>query len=206
LYVWHLSQQELKITLTSKSENMFIEPYLGTVTIFAGNFAPQSWMLCNGQLLSIAEYDALFALLGTTYGGDGQSTFALPDLRSRVAVHPGQGQGLSPISLGQVSGNESATLLPQNLGIHTHPLLTITGKPGCSTTAGNKNMTTSNVPAITTNINSYTSGAGTANMGPTTCNTATPVALGSNMPIDTRSPVMAMNYIIAVEGIFPSRN
>jgi microcystin-dependent protein len=185
---------------------MFVEPYLATVTIFAGNFAPQSWMFCNGQLLPIAQYDALYALIGTTYGGDGQTTFALPDLRSRVAVHPGQGQGLSAIQLGQVGGSENRTLLSSNIGLHTHTLLTLTGKFGCSTTAGNKNDPTNNVPAVTTNINSYNSAGGAATMGPTTCTTSTPVTIGGNQPISTVSPVMAMNYIIAVEGIFPSRN
>lgn len=185
---------------------MFVEPYLGTVTIFAGNFAPQSWMLCQGQLLAIAQYDALYALLGTTYGGDGQTTFALPDLQSKVAVHPGKGQGLSTISLGQVGGTESVTMLPGNIGVHTHPLLTLTGKLSCSTSGGNKSVPTTNVPATTTNINTYNSSGGAATMASTTCSTVTPPAGGGNQPFGIVSPVLAMNYVICVEGIFPSRS
>ena len=185
---------------------MFTEGYLGTVTIFGGNFAPLSWMFCQGQLLSIAENSALYSLIGNIYGGDGQTTFALPDLRGRVAVHPGQGQRLSVIGLGQVGGNSSATILSANLGVHTHPLLTLTAKPGCSTTPGNKNIPTGNVPATTTNINTYNSTGGAAAMAATTCNVPTPVAIGGSNPINTISPVLVMNYIICVEGIYPSRN
>jgi microcystin-dependent protein len=185
---------------------MFIEPYLGNVTIFAGNFAPRSWMLCQGQLLPIAQYDALYALIGTTYGGDGQTSFALPDLRSRTAVHAGAGPGLSPIQLGQVGGTESVTLTAVNIGSHTHPLLTLTGTLGCSTANGNKNDPTGNVPAVTPNISTYNTAGGSATMIATNCTTTIPMATGSNQPIDTVSPVMAMNYVIAVEGIFPSRS
>src|SRR6218665_1589173 len=112
---------------------MFIEPYLGNVSIFSGNFAPRAWMFCQGQLLAIAQYDALFALLGTTYGGDGQTTFALPDLRSRVAVHAGQGQGLSNYVLGEVGGTESTTLLSINLPVHTHSVVSLTLQQPAST-------------------------------------------------------------------------
>jgi microcystin-dependent protein len=119
-----------------KTEIMFVEPYLSNVTIFGGNFAPRGWMFCQGQLLAIAAYDALFALIGTTYGGDGQSTFALPDLRSRVAVHPGQGSGLSMYTLGQMGGVENVTLLSSNMPAHTHTVLTIAGNPGANNSAG----------------------------------------------------------------------
>ncbi len=95
---------------------MFTEPYLANVTIFAGNFAPRGWAFCRGQLLSIAENSALFALIGTTYGGDGQVTFALPNLQSRVAIHAGQGPGLSTYIIGQMSGTESVTPTSNQLG------------------------------------------------------------------------------------------
>ena len=90
---------------------MFVDPYLATVTIFAGNFAPRGWQFCNGQLLAISQNDALFALIGTTYGGDGQTTFALPDLRSRFAIHAGQGAGLQNYQVGQMGGQENVTML-----------------------------------------------------------------------------------------------
>src|ERR1044072_1975604 len=105
---------------------MFVEPYLGNVTVFAGNFAPRAWMFCQGQLLAIAENDALFALIGTTYGGDGQVTFGLPDFRSRVAIHQGQGPGLSNYILGQASGTESVTLTTAQCPGHNHQFISIT--------------------------------------------------------------------------------
>lgn len=183
---------------------MFIDAYLGTVTIFAGNFAPQAWMFCQGQLLSIAEYDTLYSLIGNTYGGDGISTFALPDLCGRVAVHPGQSGGLSRISLGEKGGVETTSVRDVNLGPHVHPLLTLTGKLSCSTTAGDKNLPTADVPATTSNINTYNSSGGAASMGSTTCRTNTIAAGGSGTAFGIVSPVLAMNYIICVEGIFPS--
>src|ERR1044072_7497714 len=128
---------------------MFVDPYLATVTIFAGNFAPRGWMFCQGQLLAISQYDALFALIGTTYGGDGQTTFALPDTRSRIANHMGQGPGLSQYTLGQMSGGESVTLLSINMAAHNHTLVSLTGTPKASTdtTSGVTVPTTSTVPA-----------------------------------------------------------
>ncbi|MGC4087610.1 MAG: tail fiber protein [Polyangiaceae bacterium] len=119
-----------------------MEPFIGMIIVFAGNFAPRGWALCNGQLLPIAQNTALFSILGTTYGGDGRTTFALPDLRGRVPVHPGQGPGLSNYSLGQVSGTETVTLTTQNLPAHTH-----TFAPSCATTIPNAESPANNVPA-----------------------------------------------------------
>src|SRR5215213_5449370 len=96
------------------------EPFVGEIRIVGFNFAPRGWAMCNGQILPIAQNTALFSLLGTTYGGNGQTTFALPDLRSRVPIHFGQGPGLSNYDLGQVSGTESDTLIVNNLPAHTH--------------------------------------------------------------------------------------
>ena len=96
-------------------------PFIGQITLFAGNFAPRGWAFCNGQLLSIAQNTALFSILGTTYGGNGQTTFALPDLRGRVPVHAGQGPGLSNYDLGQQGGAESVTLTTAQMPAHTHP-------------------------------------------------------------------------------------
>jgi microcystin-dependent protein len=189
-----------------KTEIMFVEPYLSNVTIFGGNFAPRGWMFCQGQLLAIAAYDALFALIGTTYGGDGQSTFALPDLRSRVAVHPGQGSGLSMYTLGQMGGVENVTLLSSNMPAHTHTVLTIAGNPGANNSAGTTDNPTNMVPASAAPAsNNYNGSDSGITLGISASTAVTPIA-GSSQPFSVISPYLAMNYIIAVEGIFPSRN
>jgi microcystin-dependent protein len=183
---------------------MFVDPTLGNVTIFAGNFAPRSWMLCQGQLLAISGNEALFALIGTTYGGDGITIFALPDLRSRVAIHSGQGPALSNHFVGEQGGNESITLTTNQLPVHTHAFASATGNPGASGVAGTTDTPVANVTARTAGINSYNSN-GAGKMVPTVNNITTATA-GGNQPFNMLSPVLAINYIIAVEGIFPSRN
>lgn len=183
---------------------MFIDPYLANVTIFAGNFAPRSWMFCWGQLLSIAEYDALFSLIGTTYGGDGQTTFALPDLRSRIAVHTGTGAGLDTIVLGQLAGTENVSLLSNNLPGHTHPVISTTGNMPVSSNAGTLSTPAGNVPALFAGGNLYNT-TGTGNMGATPVNANSGIA-GQSLPFSIGAPALALNYIIAVEGIYPSRN
>ena len=183
---------------------MFVDPYLATVTNFAGNFAPMNWMFCQGQLLSIAEYNALFALIGTTYGGDGQVTFGLPDLRSRVAVHQGQGPGLSNYYLGQMAGTENITLLSLNMPPHTHAMIGLTGmKQPASTATTGVDQPASAYPA--SGATTYAATADGTVMGSYTVNTIT-VPAGSNSPVSIVQPYLAMNFIIAVEGIFPSRN
>lgn len=182
---------------------MFIEPYLATVTIFAGNFAPRSWAFCDGSLQSIANNTPLFALLGTTYGGDGINTFALPDLRGRSAVGTGQGPGLPNYILGEMAGSESTTLIVSNLPAHNHVVMSITGSPGAFDNGGNQNTPGGNIPADITNR--YTAANPDGQMAPTISNGVSGVAGGST-PVSNLSPYLAMNYIIAVEGIFPSRN
>jgi microcystin-dependent protein len=183
---------------------MFIDPYLATVTVFAGNFAPLNWAFCNGGLMSIAQYTALFALIGTTYGGDGQTTFALPDLRGRYAIHQGQGPGLPAYFLGEMSGTENTTLLSINLPAHNHVLTSVTGTPGVSANDGTTNTPAGNVPAAGA-AGRYTTNTGDASLGVTTAMTST-VPAGGSQPVSNLSPYLAMNYIICVEGIFPSRN
>jgi microcystin-dependent protein len=184
---------------------MFIDPYLGNVTVFAGNFAPRAWMFCQGQLLAIAQYDALFALLGTTYGGDGQTTFALPDLRSRTANHAGQGTGLSSYMLGEMGGTENTTLLSINMPVHNHSILTLTAVQPASTAATSGVNTPANAfPASGAQLYENVSPTGEM-MGSYTSVGSTPIA-GSSQPVSLIQPYLAMNYIIAVEGIFPSRN
>lgn len=185
---------------------MFVEPYLATITNFAGNFAPRGWMFCQGQLLSIAEYNALFALIGTTYGGDGQVTFGLPDFRSRVAVHEGQGPGLSNYSIGEMSGTESVTLLSINLPMHNHSLvsLTNTAQPVSTATTGNSTMA-GGYPAAGASVPLFANSSDGSFMGSWSSLGSTPIA-GSNQPVSILQPYLSMNFIIAVEGIFPSRN
>ncbi|AXY75047.1 phage tail protein [Paraflavitalea soli] len=183
---------------------MFVDQYLANVTIFAGNFAPRGWAFCQGQLMSISEYTALFALIGTTYGGDGQVTFALPDLRSRVAVHAGQAPGLSTYIIGQAAGTENVTILTTQLASHTHTFVSATGKPTANSAVGTVADPTNAVPAALS-INAYNSASSGSVMGTATC-TATTAPTGQTNPTPIISPFLAMNYIIALEGIFPSRN
>lgn len=180
---------------------MFVDPYLATVTIFGGTFAPMSWMLCQGQLISIAENTALFSLLGTTYGGDGQTTFALPDLRGRMAIHPGT-NSFGTYDLGEMAGTESVTLLSINMPPHSHAVISTSGAPGSFSDAGGQDTPGAGAPAgIATRYSATKDSA----MAPTVTLTPTGTA-GGNLPVDMRSPYLAMNYIICTEGIYPSRN
>jgi microcystin-dependent protein len=167
-------------------------PFLGLIVQFGGNFAPRGWALCNGQILPIAQNTALFSILGTTYGGNGQTTFALPDMRSRVPIHPGQGQGLSSYDLGEQTGTESDTLIANNLPPHTHNV-------AASSTATSKNPS-GNLPAA----------FGTVAFGPTADVQMNAAMIsgptGGPQPFSIIQPVLAINFIIALEGIFPSRN
>ena len=182
---------------------MFVDPYIATVTNFAGNFAPMNWMFCQGQLLSIAEYTALFALIGTTYGGDGQVTFALPDLRSRVAIHQGQGPGLSNYFIGQMAGTENVTLLSPQMPSHNHSVITFTGAFNASiATTGLVGTPNNAIPAAGASV--YSNVPDGEALGTMHCNSITTI-VGGNAPLSIVQPYLAMNYIIAVEGIFPSR-
>lgn len=171
-------------------------PILGEIRLFAGTFAPRGYALCNGQLLSISQNTALFSLLGTTYGGNGTTNFALPDLRGRVPNHFGQGPGLSNYVQGQVGGTENVTLLANNLPAHTHTVNAVA-------TGGNQASPAGGVPAIEstgTSLN-YSSSAPNTTMSP-----ATIAPTGQNIPVSVIQPYLTINYIIALQGIFPSRN
>lgn len=182
---------------------MFVDPYIATITIFAGNFAPRNWMFCHGQLLSIAEYTALFSLIGTTYGGDGQVTFGLPDFRSRVGIHQGQGPGLSNYTIGEMAGTENVTLLSPNLPMHNHTLVSLPiQQPASTETASGISEPKGAYPASGATV--YASTSDGTHMGPYVSNSITAMA-GGNAPVPIVQPYLAMNYIIAVEGIFPSR-
>ncbi len=169
------------------------QPFLGEIKMVGFNFAPRGYALCNGQILPIAQNTALFSLLGTTYGGNGQTTFALPDLRSRVPVHQGQGPGLSGYTLGQASGTETVTLNVQQIPAHNHTV-------NASATAASKSPA-NNVPAVT--------GAGSSYGAPpdgTTMNPGMITGGGGNQPHTNLQPSLCINFVIALEGIFPSRN
>ena len=173
-----------------------MNPYLGQMIMFAGNFAPRGWSFCNGQLLPIPGNEALFSLLGTIYGGDGRTTFALPDMRGRVPVHMGSGLGLSPRNIGVKGGAETTRLITSNLPPHTHTL------QGSSNAADQKGAVGGFLPSNGRSEpdNLYASSIGTAAaMGDGLGNT------GADQNFNNEEPYLSINYIIALQGIYPSR-
>ena len=178
---------------------------LAEIRMFAGNFAPRSWMLCQGQLLSIAQWTAVFALVGTTYGGDGQTTFGVPDFRGRLAVGTGNGPGLPGMILGQVSGTASTTLTVNNLPAHNHAVGGSVSLQANNDTAGLSNDPTGKRFAATGNL--YTASAGDlVSMAPTPATGLTTAVTGGSQPFNNRSPYLGIQMIMCVEGIFPSRD
>jgi microcystin-dependent protein len=169
-------------------------PYLGNIMLFAGNFAPRGWVFCHGQLLSIANDSALFALLGTTYGGDGQNTFAVPDLRSRVPIHQGTGPGLSTYVMGQQAGTETVTLTSNQIPFHTHPV------------AVSSNTATTGTPSAGVTLGVAAAEIYIADTADGLMNAQSIGLTGGSQPHDNIQPYLALNYVIATEGIFPSRN
>jgi len=179
-----------------------MDAIIGAIWSFGFNFAPLGWMLCQGQLLSIAENQALYTLIGTTYGGDGQVTFALPDLRGRVIIGAGQGTGQPNYVVGQQAGNENITLTTANLPAHSHQVLS--AKVPVNTAGGTTNDPTGGVFAGPQSSlgNVYQTTTNTqmaANNGTTT-------PTGNSLPLSILNPFLTINYCICVEGIFPSRN
>jgi len=170
---------------------------LGEIRIFAGNFPPVGWAFCNGQILPIAQNTALFSLLGTTYGGNGVSTFALPNLQGSVPIQQGQGPGLSQYDLGEVGGSNTVTLTQAEMPMHTHTV--VVSQPEITQT-GTSDDPTGKQPAMSV-VNSYGDTADT-NMAPPTVNVA---PSGGNQPMNNMQPYLVVNYIIALQGIFPQR-
>jgi microcystin-dependent protein len=167
--------------------------FIGEIRIFGGNFAPAGWAFCDGSLLAIAENDTLFTLIGTTYGGDGESTFALPDLRGRGPVHAGRLGGTGPQYIaGEAAGVEEVTLVPQQLPVHSHPA-TAGGAPTATTPAG--------ATWSSQSTNAFAAGPATAAMAPGAIATSGHSQAHDNMP-----PYVAVTYIIALQGIFPPQN
>jgi microcystin-dependent protein len=177
---------------------MSSEPYLGTIAMFAGNFAPRGWAFCAGQILSIAQNTALFSILGTTFGGDGVQTFALPDLRGRTPVGTGQGPGLTNINLGDRGGAETVTLTVANMPAHNH--LVNCDNTGNSSTAPS-GLFRGLANDRTTALNLYSSNPGNATMNASMIGMS-----GNGQPFNVRDPFLGINFIIALQGIFPSRN
>lgn len=169
------------------------QPYIGEIRLFAGNFNPNGWALCDGQLIPISENDALFTLIGTTYGGDGEETFALPNLQSRVPIHQGTGAGLSGRTMGEAAGVESVTLTIQQIPAHTHPLLVSTDT-ATSNNAGGAVIGTGNTVSI---WRPQIAPPGV----PMNAQSISPV--GGSQPHDNMHPYLVINFIISLFGIFP---
>lgn len=175
------------------------EPFLGEIRMFAGNFAPRGWAFCNGQILPIAQNTALFSILGTTYGGNGQTTFALPNLQGQVPVQWGSAPGGSSYSLGQTGGSENVTLLIGQVPAHSHPV-----------NASNTASTPSVVGAVPATIPAPRGGTATnsyaASGDGTTMNPQMVGPAGGSQPHANMQPYLCVSFIIALNGIFPSRN
>jgi len=163
------------------------QPYVGEIRMFAGNFAPAGWMFCEGQLLPISEYETLFNLIGTTYGGDGQSTFALPDLRGRLPIHFGNG-----FVLAETGGVEEVTLTVSQIPAHSHPMLGSTAIAGSTNPSGQ-------VPAQTSTFDFYQTSPASSVMGVQSIS-----AIGGSQPHTNFQPYLCVSFIISLFGIFPS--
>ena len=178
-----------------KANAQQVETFLGEIRMFAGNFAPTGWAFCQGQLLPIAQNQALFSLLGTTYGGNGTTTFALPDLRGRVPVGFGQGPGLSNREIGEKFGSELVTLNINQMPSHNHTVNAVT-------TEGNQNLPTNSLPANTKTLDKeYSDANANTTMKATMVNPT-----GGSQPFGVSQPSLGVNFIIALQGIYPSRN
>lgn len=179
------------------------ECYVGEIRMFGGNFAPLNWALCNGQLLSISQNDALYTLIGTTFGGDGVSTFALPNLQGRIPVDQGQGNGLSNRILGEMAGSEEVTLTTPTIPGHSHMLMaTLTDVNSASAGAN----VLPGKPTVT-NARFYTMPVeGKADPTPVQMSGAACMTAGGNQPHDNIMPSLCTTFIIALYGIYPSRN
>jgi len=195
-----------------------MEPYLGMLILFGGNFAITGWAFCWGQIISIAQNSALFSLLGTIYGGNGVTTFGLPDLRGRAPIGWGQGPGLSPYTIGQIGGSESTTLLLPNMPAHNHQAaFNLTATPSASTAAGSSTtpdptLVPATLPTIGSGpsgnpIKGYVAKDSTTTLAPgAVAGTITVGFSGNNQPFSILNPYLAMTYLIALSGVFPSRS
>ncbi|WPO78343.1 phage tail protein [Flavobacterium sp. KACC 22761] len=192
-----------------------MDEYMGTIKVFAFPFAPKDWALCNGQIMSIAQNSALFSLLGTTFGGDGIQTFALPNLQGRSIVGLGTGPGLSPIAWGQVAGTETSTITTASMPGHMHPITAPAAVVSCSINALSGGTITNDCDS---GSNSFASGGATANIysepnvnytkvgGVTNSVSGATSFAGNNVPVQIRNPYLAINHCILLSGVYPSRD
>ncbi len=172
------------------------QPYIGQITLFAGNFAPYSYAFCDGRTINISDNDALYALIGTTYGGDGVNTFALPDLRGRVPIHQGTASTGTSYVEGQKAGVEQVTLTTQQIPAHNHGVV-------ANSAAGNQANPSGGVLAGSTTVETYEAVTPSAQDA---LSSQAVAASGSSQPHDNHQPFLAVSYIIALYGVFPSRN
>ncbi len=222
------------VTAMPDSATAGMEPFVGEINYVAFNYAPQGWLPCNGQLLPINQYQAVFALLGTTYGGNGTTTFALPDMRGKVPVHQGQSAGGSNFVMGQTAGSENVTLTVNQMPTHSHPVDAISTStsvvaPGSSATstlkavnaAGDTNTpgggaiamspaltkiySSTTAPSVNMNQASIETTLSGVNVATTTVTTVTVSPAGGSQPFSIMQPYTTVNCIIAIDGIFPSR-
>jgi microcystin-dependent protein len=170
------------------------DPYIGEIRMFAGSFPPSGWAFCDGQTIPISENDALFTLIGTTYGGDGQETFQLPDLQGRVPIHQGTGQGLGTYTIGEKAGVESVTLTTQQIPSHPHSWLASKG-------AGSSNTPQNNVTAAPPVAKLYRTGTPSDAMSPKVIQPA-----GGSQPHENIQPYLTISFIISLFGVFPRQS
>ncbi len=170
------------------------DPFIGEIRMFAGNFAPRGWAYCDGTLLSVSQYEALYSLLGTIYGGDGRTTFGLPDLRGRIPIHAGSGPGLTNHNLGKKGGTEEEVLTVNNLPSHAHQLV-------ATSVAGDSEEPFGRQLAKPTNDNFYTD----ESFIDTTLTSEVVADTGSAASVSNLMPTLCVNFIIALLGIYPSR-
>lgn len=201
-----------------------MDPFLGEIRMVGFNFAPTGWALCQGQTLSITQNTALFSLLGTYFGGNGTTNFLLPDLQSRSPVGVGQGAGLSPIQFAQEGGTENISMTLQNMPAHTHAA-TVSGGSGASGTVSipaTTNASTSHTPGASTvlgatsyeghNVNAYSTAQPNTTLAPFNVSlqgnppSITNALAGNSLPVQSRNPYLGINFIISLQGVYPSRS
>jgi microcystin-dependent protein len=179
------------------------QPFLGEIRMFAGNYAPRGWQLCNGQLLPLNQYTALFSLLGTTFGGNGINNFQLPDLRGRIPVGEGQGIGLTARTMGEFAGNENVTITTQTMAQHNHQFF-VTSAGATLNTTNATSLPAAEIAPATGSFYAVPAGSPPLTLG--TLNPASLAANGGSTPHTNLMPALCLSFIIAMSGLYPSRN
>jgi microcystin-dependent protein len=192
VYAFDIVTEPARSILTFRRVGMS-EPFLGEIRMVGFNFAPRGWATCDGQILAIAQNTALFSLLGTQFGGNGQTTFALPDLRGRVPIHQGQGPGLSPRTIGEMAGETNHTLIMTEMPMHNHLV-------ACNNEGASTGRPAGAVPSVS-GSNIYAASSDGSTMNPQMIGIA-----GGSQPHNNMQPYLCVNFVIALEGIYPSRS